>query len=285
MKAKITYPGNIYEIDGCKMHLYLVNKKSVATIILISGSGTTSPYADFYQLLGELSKNISTCIYERPGYGFSEATNLIRDIDIVVKQLRTLLKKALIKPPYIFIGHSMGSLEIIRFSQLYPNEVMFVATIDGISPIYAKNFKMSNLQKVSSKLINGFITSYFMKKMSNTYLANKFFVDIEGLPKKIQDIKIRMANKNSGNDEMIRELDMMNTNGRKIELGIKPTEIDLISFSSINGVSENWENVQSDLESYFNVKNKIVYSDCGHYIHHKKYKDISKTVVEFYKKI
>ncbi|MBU3090544.1 alpha/beta hydrolase [Clostridium sp. CF011] len=285
MLKKITVPGNIYEVDGCKMHLYLVNRKSVGTAILISGSGTTSPYADFYQLLDELSKSISTCVYERPGYGFSGTTNSIRDIDTVVEQLRSLLKKASITPPYIFIGHSMGSLESIRFSQLYPNEVMFVATIDGISPIYAKNFKRSFIQKLGSNLINRCITSDLMKKMRYTSLANKIFVDIDGLPKEVQDIKIQMANENAGSNEMKRELDMLNRNGEKIKSGIRPTEIDLISFSSVNNGYENWEAVQSDLESYFSLKSKVVYSDCDHYIHHKKYKDIAKTVVGFYKQV
>ncbi|WP_422698379.1 hypothetical protein [Desulfofarcimen acetoxidans] len=44
------------------------------------------------------------------------------------------------KPPYILVGHSLASLQIIRFAQTYKNEVSAIVMIDGGNPeYYSKN--------------------------------------------------------------------------------------------------------------------------------------------------
>ncbi len=43
------------------------------------------------------------------------------------------------KPPYIFVGHSLGSLETIRYAQRFPEEVKGIILSDGGSPEYYKS--------------------------------------------------------------------------------------------------------------------------------------------------
>ena len=49
----------------------------------------------------------------------------------------------------------MGALEIIRFAQLYPEEVQALVTIDGVSPQYAQSFKMGVGQKIGWAAMKG----------------------------------------------------------------------------------------------------------------------------------
>ncbi|WP_246168653.1 alpha/beta fold hydrolase [Paenibacillus antarcticus] len=63
-------PGQMIEVNGHQMHIYASGKKEGEyTTVLTSGSGTTSPFADFYPLYSNLNANRHVVVYERPGYG------------------------------------------------------------------------------------------------------------------------------------------------------------------------------------------------------------------------
>ncbi len=49
------------------------------------------------------------------------------------------LGKAGEKLPYILVGHSMGSLEAIRFAQMYKDEVKGIVMIEAGNPEYYAN--------------------------------------------------------------------------------------------------------------------------------------------------
>jgi pimeloyl-ACP methyl ester carboxylesterase len=133
------YPGKIVEINNHKMHLYAEGNGDI-TVVFASGLGTPCPYIDFYPLYSEISKYTRIAVYDRPGYGWSEVTNSPRNIDTIAQELHELLDESGEKPPYILVGHSIASLEIIRFAQLYKDEVKGIVTIDAGNPeFYANN--------------------------------------------------------------------------------------------------------------------------------------------------
>lgn len=48
--------------------------------------------------------------------------------------------------PYLLVGHSLASLEVIRFAQLFPGEVFGIVLIDGGNPeFYADHCEVSVL--------------------------------------------------------------------------------------------------------------------------------------------
>lgn len=136
------YPpvGEIVEVNDHNMHIYSKGQGKV-TVVFTSGSGVSSPYVDMYPLYNVISRYARIVVYDRPGYGWSEQTQNSRDIDTVVKELHTLLEKSGEKPPYILVGHSMAGLEVLRFTQIYKNEVKGIVMVDGAAPNYCFNFK------------------------------------------------------------------------------------------------------------------------------------------------
>jgi pimeloyl-ACP methyl ester carboxylesterase len=113
--------------DGRQMNLYCVGKGSPA-VILESGFGSAMWTCGYVQ--GALGKLTRTCAYDRAGYGFSDPGPLPRLATPIANDLHELLVHADIRPPYILVGHSLGSYDVRMFADLYPNSVMGLVLID-----------------------------------------------------------------------------------------------------------------------------------------------------------
>ncbi|EET85450.1 hydrolase, alpha/beta fold family protein [Clostridium carboxidivorans P7] len=139
--------GKIINVDGHNMHIFAKGKGD-ATVVFSSGWGTPSPYADFYPLYNEISKHTRVAVYDRPGYGWSDVSKTPRDIDTITKEMHELLVKSGEKAPYILVGHSLGSLEVVRFAQMYKDEVKGIVMIEGGNPEYYSNEKQEDVNDV-----------------------------------------------------------------------------------------------------------------------------------------
>lgn len=143
--------GKLVEVNGVNMHLYTGGEGN-KTFVLASDIGTAVPYVSLYPLHSELAKIASVAVYDKPGYGWSGLTKAPRDIDSITSEIHALLENSQQSAPYILVGHAMGSLEILRFAQLYPDEVEGIVLIDGASPAFSKDF--NNIMIVDSFLVN-----------------------------------------------------------------------------------------------------------------------------------
>ena len=272
-------PGKIIEVNNHNMHIFATGKReNRPTIVMTAGSGTTTPYADFYPLYNKLEKENRVVVYERPGYGYSGQTEESRDIDTVVNELHSLLIESGEKPPFILVGHSMGALESIRYAQLYPNEIAGLVFIDGISPEYAQNFEMNIGMKVSWYTMNIAKNIGILRTLSFFGIMDNVFIDIPNLPKGLQELKGSMALKNTNNRNMKEELEWMSKNGKKIiengDLGTLP----VLQFSATNNGYENWEKTQNELLKISSRTEQIIFPNTNHYIHHEQATEINEKI-------
>lgn len=120
-----------------------VNEKSMrayvkgsgdTTIVMLSGFGTESPIDDFMPLADKLSSDYKVVILEYFGYGESDITVDERSNQVIVQEIRTALDKLNIKPPYIFMPHSMSGLHSLYYANNYPYEILGVIEIDMSLP-------------------------------------------------------------------------------------------------------------------------------------------------------
>ncbi|PEY29022.1 alpha/beta hydrolase [Bacillus cereus] len=272
-------PGKIIEVNNHNMHIFATEKReNRPTIVMTAGSGTTTPYVDFYPLYNKLEKENRVVVYERPGYGYSGQTEESRDIDTVVNELHLLLIESGEKPPFILVGHSMGALESIRYAQLYPNEIAGLVFIDGISPEYAQNFEMDIGMKVSWYTMNTAKNIGILRTLSLFGIMDHVFIDIPNLPKGLQELKVSMALKNTNNRNMKEELEWMSKNGKKIiehgNLGTLP----VLQFSATNNGYENWEKTQNELLKVSSRTEQIIFPSTNHYIHHEQANEINEKI-------
>lgn len=105
-------------------------------VVFTAGAGVDNPSLDFESVTSLLIPAVSTAVYDRPGFGKSEATVLPRDIDTQVSEMDVLFSSAELIAPFVLVGHSIGSLECLRYAQVHPDKVRAIVLIDATPPKY-----------------------------------------------------------------------------------------------------------------------------------------------------
>jgi pimeloyl-ACP methyl ester carboxylesterase len=121
-------PGRFVEIGGGRsLFLHCVGSGS-PTVVLEAGFGAdTFAWRDVQPALGRTTR---TCAYDRAGTGNSVAPPGVRDARDEIADLRRLLSRARIDPPYVLVGHSYGGVLARVFAQLHPTETAGLVLID-----------------------------------------------------------------------------------------------------------------------------------------------------------
>ncbi|EPY04113.1 alpha/beta hydrolase [Paenibacillus alvei TS-15] len=278
------YPpvGKMMSVNGHAMHIIANGSASLTgTLVMTAGSGTTTPYADFYPIMPGLQQHGRVVLYERPGYGWSEAADTPRDVDTIAEELHHLLAASGELPPYILLGHSMGALEIIRFAQLYPEEVAGLIFLDGTSPQYARDFSTNWVADIGWNAIATAKHIGLLRALSDMNLINGMFVDIDDLPEELKKLKIIMALRNANNPDMKEERQRLNENGLAVLRGGSLGDLAILVLSAPNNGYPNWANTQNELIQLSNNSQQIKFEQAGHYIHHDAPDKVISSIASF----
>jgi pimeloyl-ACP methyl ester carboxylesterase len=122
--------GELVDIGGGK-RLYLVRTgEGGPTVVFESGIAATSQ--NWMGLQREVSKFALAVSYDRGGLGWSSECGSERTPGNIVRELRVMLQRAGIAPPYVLVGHSFGGLVVRKFATQYPEEVVGVVLLDAM---------------------------------------------------------------------------------------------------------------------------------------------------------
>lgn len=131
-------PGQLVEVNGHKMHVYLRGSHANANsplLVFLLGSGDPFPLYTFRPLYEKLSKNYRIALVERAGFGYSDETNQSRDTDTVLSETRKAL--SLVDEQnryYVLFPHSAAGLEALRWAQSFPDEILGIVGLDMAIP-------------------------------------------------------------------------------------------------------------------------------------------------------
>jgi pimeloyl-ACP methyl ester carboxylesterase len=121
-------PGRLVEIGGGRsLFLHCIGSGS-PTVVLEAGAGSNA--MQWQKLQSELGRTTRTCAYDRAGIGNSVAPPGVRDARDEIADLRRLLDRVRIDPPYVLVGHSYGGVLARVFAHLHPTEVAGLVLID-----------------------------------------------------------------------------------------------------------------------------------------------------------
>ncbi|MBX0320351.1 MULTISPECIES: alpha/beta fold hydrolase [Shouchella] len=270
----IQYPpvGEMVELDGQQMHMYKQGEGDI-TIVLASGHGTENPYVDFYPLHENLSKQARVVIYDRFGYGWSDQTSVPRDIDTITQELSNSLRESGEKGPYLFVAHSIASLEAIRFAQTHPDEVVGIVLLDAGNPTFYETYNTPS--KTMQKFMQTLKTSGALRVLSHVQsVAETLLVPEEGygqdIPEPLKEMQLAMLLKNFSNDTVIDEMMHLQSNAKKVVDGGHLGDLPLIWFTagSNQQVIEGWAESQEELAEWSTNHKQIILDNAGHYVHH-----------------
>lgn len=111
---------------------YALTRHDSMPVIFENGLGGRMEWWE--KVLPKISKDTTTFVYNRSGYGKSDPVPTPRDGSHIVDELRTLLQSKGLNPPYILVGHSIGGLYMQLFARRYPDEVSALILVDSTHP-------------------------------------------------------------------------------------------------------------------------------------------------------
>lgn len=279
---KYKNPGQLIEVYNHNMHIYSEGEGTPAVVFTV-GSGTPSAYTDYYFIQKNISKTTRTISYDRLGYGWSDKTSIDRKIDQVVDELHTLLEKTGEKPPYVLVGHSLSSLEVIRFAQVFPQEVVGVVLIDGGNPTYyATLSEKATLVPMYILQLAG--KSGLIRTLGNLGILLPLTDEQKRaslLPERLSKIDKALFYKSSGEKNNISEVKTINENAKKVIDGGTIGNIPLIILTSEKSAKDiTWKKTQVQLKDWSTISKHEIVKDSTHYIHWDKPNVVNERIKE-----
>ncbi|WP_461615512.1 alpha/beta hydrolase [Clostridium sp. Marseille-QA1073] len=253
--------GKMVEVNNHKINVFSKGEGN-STVVFTGGLNEPSSYADFYPVYKEIFNYTRIVTYDRPRHEWSEVTDGSRDIDSIVEEMHTALIESGEKSPYILVGHSYASLQMIRFAQLYKDEVSTLILIDGGNPEY---YAQNGLEIANSTVAKyKFLKSTGIARLA-LYHTDFFSKKLKLLPDDLKQIYLGMAVKTMYNKNIIDEGNGAKANAKTVlengHLGSLPIRI-------LTAPSDpEWDNSQIALKEWSTDSKQIVVNGADHAIH------------------
>ncbi len=160
-------PGEIYDIDGVKMHIWaegtnVEDEEGRITPSVIFIPGGYSPGLGLWHLHKEIAKETRSILFDRAGTGWSQRSPYPRHVKRDALELKKLLDAAGEKGPFVLVGHSWGGFFANNFALNHHDDVAGLVILDGTPPdmitgpgsqgllMFAKYLKISSIAKLFS---------------------------------------------------------------------------------------------------------------------------------------
>lgn len=263
-------PGMLIKASKGSLHVF---SKGIGdtTLVFAAGSGCPSPYYDFYNLQEKVSKFTKTALYERYGYGYSDDIFHGIPLDSLVDDIRLSLKKSGHTPPYIFLAHSMASIEILRYTQMYPYEVMGIIFEDGLNPEIKDDIPLPNTLRLRFMQFLKF-TGILRLLLKLPYYKKQ--VVTKTTPKEIIKLKTRLTVKNFWNENMVYEMKNLKRNCSTVlnhGTDFKDLPIQILTAENRKAFSvlsnKNWLKSQKKMLLFSTNTDQIIIEGSDHFIH------------------
>jgi pimeloyl-ACP methyl ester carboxylesterase len=116
--------------DGRRMNIACTGEGAPAIVLDYGAGGTMTK--DWGEIVNAIAARAQTrvCFYDRAGRGLSDPAPMPRDAAAVVRDLDETLTAAKVAPPYVLIGHSMGSYHVRLFANTHFEKVAGMVLVD-----------------------------------------------------------------------------------------------------------------------------------------------------------
>ncbi len=273
---KITVIGNLTEVNGHMMNVYTAGEGE-HTLVFLSGGGTCSPVLDFKSLYSQLEGDYCIAVVEKAGYGFSDVSDISRDIDTVLSETRQALSQSGLEAPYVLCPHSMSGIEALYWAQKYPEEVEAIVGLDMSVPQayedYEINMPLLRLGQFAAKIgLLRFIPS----------AAESEAIKYGTLTDEEKELYRMIFSRRTATDSMLNEVGNIKESAKKVNEGGIP-QIPMIMFSS-NGSGTGWDETSwREFQKEYSAAcgASLIELDCPHYVHDHEYVKISDEIRSF----
>jgi pimeloyl-ACP methyl ester carboxylesterase len=127
----MTPPGRLVDVGGFRLHVNCTGSGRPA-VVLDSALGGSSVSWSLVQ--PEVARFAHVCSYDRAGFGWSDAGPMPRTAGRIAGELRILLDRGGVEPPYLLVGHSYGGLVMRIFACRYRADTAGLLLVDPAHP-------------------------------------------------------------------------------------------------------------------------------------------------------
>lgn len=116
--------------DGRRMHIHCEGTGAPVVLLDYGAGGTMKK--DWGGVASAIAAKASTrvCLYDRAGRGLSDPGPMPRDAASVVADMDGMLAAAKLPPPYVLVGHSMGSYHVRLYANTHPEKTGGLVLVD-----------------------------------------------------------------------------------------------------------------------------------------------------------
>jgi pimeloyl-ACP methyl ester carboxylesterase len=123
-------PGQLIDVGGHRLHLCATGEGPVVVFDAAIGGSSIS----WTMVTPHVARFARACVYDRAGFGWSDAGPMPRTAGRIADELRVLLDRSGEKPPYVLVGHSFGGLVMRIFAKRYPEVSAGLVLVDPAQP-------------------------------------------------------------------------------------------------------------------------------------------------------
>ncbi len=124
--------------DGRRIQMVCMGEGS-PTVILTAGLGGWG--GDWRKVQGPIAEHTRVCSWDRPGWGFSDASTIVQTTEATTDDLEAALEAVNVEGPYVLVGHSLGAYESMIFADRHPEQVVGLVSVDGSFPDQDARFR------------------------------------------------------------------------------------------------------------------------------------------------
>ena len=124
-------PGRLIDVGGFNLHVDCSGEGRPTVIFDAALGGSSVGWSLVQPKVAEFAR---ACAYDRAGLGWSEAGPMPRTAGRMADELRALLDRADIEPPYVMVGHSFGTIVARLFAARHRKEVVGLVLVDPAFP-------------------------------------------------------------------------------------------------------------------------------------------------------
>lgn len=118
------------DVGGIQLYCKVLGEDIDGPVIVFD-SGYGVPTRRWNSIKTEVASFSKLLIYDRAGLGRSSLDSRPRHSLQHVENLRNLLQKKEVKPPYMLVGHSFGGLNVRLYASMYPEEIAGLILLDS----------------------------------------------------------------------------------------------------------------------------------------------------------
>ena len=124
-------PGRLIDVGTHRLHLHCLGIGTPAVVFDAALGASSLSWSLVHPAVATLTR---ACVYDRAGFGWSEAGPLPRTAGRVADELHALLRAASIDPPFLLVGHSFGGLVAQLFTARHRDDVAGLVLIEPAIP-------------------------------------------------------------------------------------------------------------------------------------------------------